>query len=213
MIVFPKPSDIIIQIKKTIAQATADLQLPPEFITYEQRVGGSGYLSEITETDIQNMQTPSVFVVLADNVTDTLHPISVTQNIYHGFDILVVLDTKDSRKQSVEEQAVVFKDLLVYSLNGFLPFNPDTGEPYEGITPLRFTGDSTIYSDKTKYIRLFQFELDARFVYCEDGMLQDDEYNLDYFRSFFADMICQKDEASINPEPHLEIQVTDLNDE
>lgn len=212
MITFPKPSDIIIQIKQTIARATADLELPPDFVTYEQRVGGSGYLSEITETDIQNMQTPSVFVVLSDNTTDTIDPLAVRQHIYHGFDIVVVLDTKDSRKQSVEEQAVFFKDLLVYSLNGYMPFNHETGEEYAGISPLRFLGDSTIYSDKTKYVRLFQFVTDSIFEYCQDGMSQDDDYNLDYFRSFFADMICKNDEASINPEPKIELQVTDLND-
>jgi hypothetical protein len=131
MIRFIKPSEVIDRIRSTIVQATADLEIPPGFKTYDQRVGGSAYLSSITDSDIQNFPTPSIIVGLTDNGVVNKKTITVHQEIYHGFDVILILDTVDSRKQTAEEKAVVFKELLIYCLNGWKP------DGYGAATPLR----------------------------------------------------------------------------
>ena len=199
---FIRPSQVIKRLRETIDQATQELDIPPNFITYGDRVGGSGYISEIVDTDIQNLPTPSIFVVLSDVNTITNEPLTVDQNIFHGFTILVVLDTIDSRKQTAEEKVVTFKELLIYCLNGWHPNGNINGNP---ATPLRFIGDASVYTDRTKYVRAFNFEQDYHFSGCSDKLV---DATLDNFESFFADLLTVENEQLIT-----KAQVTDMYDE
>jgi len=204
MVHFIKPSEVIERIRTTIVAATADLEIPVGFDTYDQRVGGSAYLSSITDADIQNFPTPSIFVSLTDNGVFNRQKERVDQDIFHGFDIVLVLDTVDSRKQTAEEGAITFKELLIYCLNGWKPIGYPSG------TPLRLVGDSTVFSDKSKYVRVFTFEQDVHFNACEDGMCCAADFDVQNFENFFADLYA----TELGLEGlDTKLQVTDLYEE
>ena len=201
-IYFIKPSEVIERIRQTITLAEANLSLPPEFDSYSQNVGGSAYISELTEANIQELPSPSCFVVLSDGTANTKVIENLDQDIFHGFDIVVVIDTEDRRKQTAEETIVTFKALLLYCLNGWKPLG------YACASPLRYVGDSTVFSDKPKYVRVFTFVQDTRFIASQDalGDLPED-YDLQNFENFFADLF-----ASEHEDP-IQLQVLDMNDE
>ena len=199
MVYFIKPSDVIKRIRSTIVTIEATLDLPAGFKSYGQNVGGSAFLNSITDTDVQNFPTPSCFVVLTDNTNNTNRTEKVDQDVFHGFDIVVVLDTVDSRQQEAEERIVTFKELLIYCLNGWKPTKYTDG------SPLRLVGDSTVFSDKSKYVRVFTFAQDTRFNSCADGYHDNTEFDLQNFENFFADLHAG--------DSQLKLQLTDLNEE
>jgi hypothetical protein len=204
MVTFIKPSDVIKRIKETILAAEATLDLPPGFDSYANRVAGSAYLEDITETGIQNLKSPSCFVTLTDGTTTTNVIETVDQDIFHGFDIIVILDTEDRRKQTAEENIIAFKEILLYCLNGWEPVG------YECSSPLRFVGDATVFSDKAKYIRVFTFMQDTRFIASKDGLGNQDDYDIQNFENFLATLYATEQGED---GPAVGLQVIDMNDE
>jgi hypothetical protein len=204
MVTFIKPSEVIIRIKETILAAEANLDLPPGFVSYSERVAGSAYLEDITETGIQNLKTPSCFVTLTDGTATTNVIETVDQDIFHGFDIIVILDTQDRRKQTAEENIIPFKEILLYCLNGWEPVG------YPCSSPLRFIGDTTVFSDKSKYVRVFTFIQDTRFIASQDSLGNQDEYDLQNFEKFLATLYATEQGED---GPAVGVQVIDMNDE
>jgi len=186
MVRFTKPSDVIERLRTTIALVEAAVGIPPEG-SFQTRVLGTGRIEEITESELQRLPRPCLLVSLMDTSTETTNTYPVHQHILHGFDIGLVLDTKDARQQYAEEKVPYFKEMLVYALNGWLPrdYQTDTG-----LSPFRFLGDIGLFSDKSSYVRLFSFVQDAQFSALQDGLgSTETELNLANFESFYADMI------------------------
>ncbi len=183
MIEFIKPSEVIERIRETISIAEADLSLPDGFVTYADRVGGSAEANAITQENVQSLPSPSVFVTLIDGSALTNSYTDLDQDIYHGFSIIVILNTKDSRKQTAEETIVTMKELLLYCLNGWKPIK------YTSANSLRYTDDYTIATDRTTYVQAFNFIYTTHFIASEDGLgVLPEEYNIENFDTFFANL-------------------------
>jgi len=202
MVYFIKPSEVIERLRTVIAAAEAAMDLPSGFVSFSNRIGGSGKLDQLTDSDVQNFPTPSCFVTLTDNSAVTTSVAVVEQDIFHGFDITVVLDTVDTRHQQAEESIVPFKELIIYCLNGWKP----TDSKYSSASPLRLVGDSTMFSDGSKYVRTFTFAQEIRFKACEDGYNDQADFDIQNFENFFAEL------QDVLNHP-TGIQLEDLNEE
>jgi hypothetical protein len=201
MVYFIKPSDIITRLRSTIAQAESNLTLPEGFVSYSNRVAGSAYVSGLTETNIQQMQTPCCFVTLANGYTISNSMENLDQNIINGFDVILVLDTVDPRKQTAEEISIGFRNIITYCLNGWKVPN------YPAASPLRLVSDSTVYADKSKYVRVMTFMYDVKFIASEDLLKDETDFNMANFERFFADLLIGETEREVG------LQVTDMYDE
>jgi hypothetical protein len=163
---------------------------------FANRIAGAAQFEAIE--DIQNCAVPAMFVLLMDNVADTIsNQTSLRQTVWHGFDILLVQDAVDKRKQEAEEISVVMKALVVDALNGWLPAG------YTNTGPLEFQGDSFVESDRSRYVRRYAFLSDT--TWC--GVDQDDsEQPLGIFDKFYADLLLADHEEALA----LNIQITNL---
>lgn len=203
MIYFIKPSDVIKRIRDTIATAEANLDLPEGFVAYSNRVGGSAMIAELDESNVQNLLRPSCYVVLSNGSGITSGDVmNLHQNIVCGFDIVLLLDTKDTRKQSAEERAASFMDLFIYCLNGWKPID----SKYDACSPLRFVSDSVAYSGRDSYLRIYSFAYDVQFAASDDLLDDPTDFDIQNFEKFFADLVMS------DTVDEIEVQKTDLYD-
>lgn len=206
MIHFTKPSEVIERIRDTIVRATPDMDFPDDFVTYDQRVLGAADLTTITEENVHMMESPSCFVLLAEGSSIINSIMNLDENMFHGFDIAVVLDTVDRRQQTAEESSVWFKDLFTYCLNGWIPPSAGTSG-----SPLQYLTDYTAFSNRSKYVRVYSFVQDFKFLARQDGLGDlPEDYDLQNFESFFADLYAT--ETGLDG-PAVEMSVTDMYDE
>jgi hypothetical protein len=163
---------------------------------FANRIAGAAQFEAIE--DIQNCVVPALFVLLRDNVAETIaNQTSLRQEVDHGFDILLVQESFDLRKQEAEEISVVFKGLLLDALNGWLPAG------YDNAAPLEFGGDSFIEADRSRYVRMYTFN--APETWCGNNN-EDDGQALGDFDKFFADLlIADHDDA-----PASQVQLNNL---
>jgi hypothetical protein len=177
--IFIPPSVIITRLRSSIP-------------SFANRIAGAAQFDAIE--DIQNCTVPALFVLLQDNTTDTLsNQTSLRQDVGHGFDILLVQDSKDLRKQEAEEISVGFKGLILDSLNGWLPAG------YGNSDPLEFQGDDFVESDRSRYVRRYEFTSNA--IWC-GGEDENTGQALGIFDKFFAGVLLadHEDALAINIE-------------
>lgn len=198
MVTFIKPSDVIKRIRSTIALAEANLDLPEGFVSYAQRVGGSSHIADITEENVQALPTPSCFVTLEDGTANTNRTEVLEQDLFDGFNITIILDAVDRRKQTAEEHIVIFKELLLYCLNGWSPSG------YPSASPLRFVTDYTAFSGRDKYVRVFKFMYDTRFAVPED-LIDTNDYDLRNFEKFISDLLPVENKNLIVGEQNIDL--------
>ena len=168
MMTFVKPSEVIKRIRAIIP-------------SFADRVAGAAQFDAIE--DIARIDLPACFVMLTDSNADTVSiQTQLKQDIYHGMDVLVVLDAVDIRKQEAEEVMVGFKEILIYALNGWLPDNADTSG-----SPLRFVGDIWRSTDRARYMRIFRFIQDYTWNQGDDGSNEDD--TLGNFDTFISSVV------------------------
>lgn len=178
---FLTPSDLIKRIREIV----------PGFA---DRVAGAAQYDAIE--DIAKISLPACFVMLTDNAAETIsNQTSLKQDVAHGFDVVVILDGVDKRKQEAEEAVVAFKEMLLYALNGWLPEDAD-----EDAAPLEFNGDIYRDANAARYVRVFRFSQDYAWASDTDGHHADDLPNFD---KFFADI-------TFGTEGVLPVQITDL---
>ena len=153
-------------------------RLRAEIPLFADRIAGAAQFEAIE--DIQNCDVPALFVLLRDNDAETIsNQTSLRQEVDHGFELLLVQDSYDVRKQEAEEISVMFKALILDALNGWLPAG------YENSDPLEFGGDSFIESDRSRYVRRYTFN--APVTWCGNSQ-EDDGQALGIFDKFFADL-------------------------
>ncbi len=171
--------------------------------SFSDRVAGAGQFEAIG--DIQECPSPSCFVLLSDNTADTISmQTSLQQNVFHGFDVLLVLEAIDRRKQEAEEVSIMFKAMILNALNGWKP----SDEIYDSSDPLKFIGDSYVSTDRSRYVRVFKFIQD----YYWDGNSGEGEgpHELGIFDKFFADLVLEDSSESTLP---IQMQATDIYDQ
>lgn len=190
---FLPPSEVIKQIRATVP-------------SFADRVAGAAQFDAIE--DIQNCAVPACFVMLSDNTAETLSmQTSLTQDVFHGFDVMLVLDSVDRRKQEAEEVSTVFKGMLLHALNGWKPVQgTEEGDPdYTASSPLEFIGDSYVDSDRSRYVRTYRFIQDARWCSNGDGVGEGGQGDLGNFDTFLASILVN------NTDKALPVEITKLS--
>jgi hypothetical protein len=183
----------------------ATIFIPPSIIierlrtsipSFANRIAGAAQFDAIE--DIQNCEVPALFVLLQDNTAETLaNQTSIRQEVAQGFDILLVLDSVDLRKQEPEEISVGFKAEILNSLNGWKPSG------YDNSDPLEFQGDSFVESDRSRYVRRYEFMSNS--IWC-GGEDQNTGQALGIFNTFLADLLLADHEDALA----LNVQIDNL---
>ena len=172
---FARPSEAIGRLKATrttLGLSTADFQL----------FGAAEFQSAIESgVFVKNTEKAALYVMTGNSSATTITENGLgISDVSHAIDCVLYLRMKDQRGQRSDQVSVWFKEYLIRSLMGFVP--------YDGAQPLMYGGDQfNATTNVAGYSRTYQFTQTVR-VEGEDLIGDGDADDLPYLMQIYLEL-------------------------